>query len=199
MTLQQITEQITQLQQELDLIRSFERAGDLNLISETVLSASVASVTFSSIPNDFRSLLLILQGRSDAALETDPASMRFNGDTGSNYDRLTSNFITSGITHSASRAASSIIAIARFEAASSRASVFAPVFILIPNYTLTTREKTAFGFSSSVGDLSADADLIQSFSNGLWRDTSAITSITFIPVTGTNFVADSIFALYGIF
>ncbi len=189
---------VTQIERRLDGLVKPEVHLGMSLISETVLSADAASVTFSSIPDDFKSLLLILQGRTNAALETDPASMRFNGDTGNNYDRLTSNFITSGITHTVSRAASSIVAIARFEAANSRASIFAPAFILIPNYTLTTREKTALGFSASAGDLSVDADLIQSFSNGLWRDTSVITSITFIPVTGTNFVSDSAFALYGI-
>jgi hypothetical protein len=198
LTLQQITEQITQLQQEVDLIRSFERAGDLNLILETTLSADVASVTFSSISGDFRTLVFINQIRTDAVAELDSVLMRFNGDSGSNYDSLLFALVGDNTTAVATNRASTSILAANIEAANSRASNLGNLIIFIPNYIKTDREKQSTSISGRLGDASADADINFYVATGRWRDTSAITSVVFLPNTGSNLVTNSVFALYGI-
>jgi hypothetical protein len=197
LTLQQIADQITLLQRELDLVRSFERAGDLNLISETVLSATAASVTFSSIPGTFRNLLLVLQVRTDRVAENDAWLMRFNSDSGSNYDYNTAQVNNDAITGITLRA-QTFLAGGNCEAANSRASSFYPSVITIPGYENTNSEKWALIQDGAFGDVSADSDMFSSWRHGRWRNTDAVTSIAFLPNIGPNFVANSIFTLYGI-
>lgn len=165
-------------------------------IAETALVASAASVTFSNIPQGFRHLMIMASGRSDAVTEADTLALRFNGDTGSNYDSqlVYGNSVTAaGV---ASRAASSILA-GNLEGASSRAANFSPAIIFVFDYARAIVEKRTLSMTSVFGNLSADADMFASFRAGGWRNTNVITSVLLLPNTGPNFVSGSRFQLYG--
>lgn len=169
----------------------------LDFISETILSASAASVTFSNIPQTFRHLQIIVTARTDVAAESDVVALRFNGDSGNNYDRI-SLTATGGSVVGAVARAGSLITIGSTEGANSRAAVFAPTFGLIFGYAISGQEKTCLGLSVNFGNLSADTDVVLALRGGLWRKDNVITSITILPATGPNFVSGSRFQLYGI-
>jgi len=193
----ELVKQIADLQKKVDGLIKPEVPLGLSLITETVLSASATSVTFSSIPQGFRNLMLICHARSDAVAELDVMRLRFNGDTGNNYDlsALQGNSATAsaGVIR-----ATNNIRIASTEAANSRASSFSPLFALIPSYTLLA-EKMAIGLSIAYGDVSADADMFTDYRAGRWRNTSAIVTVNLSPLNGTNFVSGSRFQIYGIY
>lgn len=167
-------------------------------ISETVLSASAASVTFSNIPQNFRNLMIFMRTRSDrAAQETDVTLMRFNGDSGANYDNVSIRGNAATASSAVARGGTSLI-VGISEAAASRAFNFAPSVVFIPGYSVTDSEKTTIAALGNFGNLSADADLFVEIRSGHWRNKNVITSITILPSTGPNFVSDSRFQLYGI-
>lgn len=167
------------------------------LIAETILTGSATTVTFSGIPQIFRHLMLTCQARTDVAAEADGVMLRFNGDTGANYDRqsLTGNAVTASAL--GSRAQISIQA-GSVDAANSRAGNFSPVSVQILGYTRTDNEKWILSQSGVFGNVSADADLFVQVFAGRWRNTTAISSLTLLPLTGPNFVSGSRFGLYGV-
>jgi hypothetical protein len=63
-------------------------SGALVLIAEQLLVGTATTITFSSIPNTYRHLRLVAMGRMNAATTEDYVYIRFNGDTGSNYDEV---------------------------------------------------------------------------------------------------------------
>jgi len=193
----ELVKQIADLQRQVDGLIKPEVPLGMSLISETVLSASATSVTFSSIPQGFRSLQVITQARTDIAAEVDTILFRFNADTGANYDRLSLQYNSAAVAATALRASASTPLVVA-EGANSRASNFAPGWVFIPGYASTTAEKWAHALSAAFGDVSADADLIGRLISLRWRNTAALTSLVLAPTTGPNFVSGSIFQLYGI-
>lgn len=166
----------------------------MSLISETVLSVAAASVTFTSIPQGFRHLMMMAQVRTDQASELDTVIFRFNGDTGSNYDYSA---IQNGTFSATSRAVTFIVA-GFSEAANSRANCFSLVQTYISAYARNDMEKYTSSYGGAFGNLSADADLFYIYAYGHWRSFAPITSITILPTPGPNFIALSRFQLYGI-
>lgn len=166
-------------------------------ISETILSASASSVTFSNIPQGFRHLFLMCTVRTDRAAESDTLNVRLNNDSGNNYDFQ--QLFGSSTTASAStlRATSALI-IGVTEAAQSRDNAFAPTIAWIWNYSLSTQDKYSIGLSGLIGNLSADTDLNIGVRLAHWRNLNVVTSIVLLPNTGPNFVSGSRFQLYGI-
>ncbi len=165
-------------------------------IAETILAANAASATFSNIPQGFRSLILYTSARSTAIATSDNIHLRFNGDSGANYDsqQLFGNAATASA--STSRA-TSLPVIVLTEGANSRANCFSPGIAFIFDYSRTV-EKTAIGLSSAIGDLSADAQLLTIMRSLHWRNSNVVTSIVLVPATGPNFTAGSRFQLYGV-
>lgn len=168
---------------------------------EARLTAPVATITLpttGTLPQNYRGLLICGQARSDEAAEGDGLRMRFNGDSGNNYDwvRIDAQD-TVGVSVAGTRAAVSIYT-ALVEAANSRANTFTPFCITILGYALTDREKVAFIPSSGTfGNVSSDADLWLLSARGRWRSTAAITSITWFLTGGDDFVSGSHFIVYG--
>lgn len=164
-------------------------------ISETILSASAASVTFSNIPQSFRHLILFCQPRTDSAVEAAALYIFYNNDTGANYDA--ERLIVAGTTVSAATLRSTNGPfIGLTEGSLSRANNFGLNFIIITNYQ-TTMEKQAIAMSCTFGDASADGDLLLLPASVRWRNTNVITSILLNPNVG-SFVSGSRFQLYGV-
>jgi hypothetical protein len=176
------------------LLPYFLSRNEFAQIAQTTLTGSVVSVTFSSIPQGFRNLLLYWQLRSDRVAAFDNTIVRFNADSGNNYDHVRASFNT-GASYVVARATNGIFSVC--ESANARADNFGPGNFLIPGYSTTNREKFIFGMSSAFDDASADADIFVIVNSGRWRNTSAITSLTILPSLGTNFVSGSILQLYG--
>jgi hypothetical protein len=165
-------------------------------ISETVLSASATSVTFSNIPQGFRHLVVMSSVRTDRVAENDTLVIRANGDGGANYDFQ--QLFGSSATASASTVRGTTGFLHVTEASNSRANAFSPTIAWIWNYTINTQDKYCIGLSGFVGNLSADADLNIGVRLGHWRNLNVITSLVLVPNTGPNFVSGSRFQLYGV-
>lgn len=151
-------------------------------IATNTLGSAAASVTFSSITATYTDLVIIYSGNQ---VTQDNFTLQFNSDTATNYSATT-------LYGDGSSAASQ-----RF---SSTPSIYGPILDAttqsnlisqIQNYSNTTTYKTTIirGNSSSFRTTATV---------GLWRSTSAITSVKCQILGGSNFNTGSTFTLYGI-
>ena len=154
-------------------------------IASQTLSTSAPSVTFSSIPQGYTDLIVVVSAIC-ASGGTDVTSLQYNNDTTSglysstrlvgngstvNSDRQTgANFIASGLINSTVRSAD---------------------IYQIQNYSNGTTFKTCL-VRAGVGDNQTRTTV------GLWRNTNAITSLTISHASSINFSAGSTFSIYGI-
>jgi len=152
-------------------------------IATVTLSTSTVSVTFSSIPSTYTDLVIVSQYKS---VSNNYYSMRFNGDTASNYSRTE-------LTGNGSAASSS-----RFsnEAYAYVSSIYAPTgewglfTSSINNYSNSTTNKTMISRCNSTS-IGTNATI------NLWRSTAAINTIL-ITAIGNGYDAGSTFTLYGV-
>lgn len=151
-------------------------------ISTQTLGSAAASVTFSSIPQTYTDLVLVVSHdvTADAI-----SGVQFNGDTASNYSATY--LWGQGALAFSGRESSATSAFAFYAAA---ASGFATSIIQVMNYSNATTYKTFLGRE-------ADASVESMVIAGLWRSTAAITSLVLLRRSG-NFAASSTFTLYGI-
>lgn len=151
-------------------------------IATTTLGSSQSSVTFSSISGSYTDLVLVFSGSNASGLTGN--AIRFNGDTSSNYS--STNLDGDGSVVSSARHTNQTWIRAGISFTSQSVSI-----INIQNYANTTTNKTVLA-RGGAGQSYVRADV------GLWRSTSAITSITYFPDSGANFNSGSTFTLYGI-
>ena len=154
-------------------------------IASQTLGSATASVTFSSIPQGYTDLVVV---SNMAGTGVDATSIRFNGDTGNNYSYT--RLYGSGSAAASTR--ESNISVLKTGLISTT-SITSPDTIIthINNYSNSTTYKTAISRSAATS-------YVASFV-GLWRSTSAITSLTLLIETGSpNIASGSTFTLYGI-
>lgn len=172
--------------------------GAVSKIASQTLSGPEAAVTFSAIPDTFANLHITFQARSDdAATEGDFMEMQFNGDVDANYDYTltrTTNTAVSSIPEIAQNA----IGVSNIAAAAATAGSAGLGDISIPDYTGTVFQKQANVSGGYCDAQNAGNDTQVLAGVGQWRNTEAITSITFILSSGANFIAGSTFSLYGL-
>lgn len=150
-------------------------------------------VTFSNL-GAFTHLRIIFSGRSTVAALNDTINLRFNGDSGANYDRerLTSNATTIAATESLAATSADVASISGSTATAGQAGSGE---ILIYDYRNTTLQKTASVTNTWRQGTSSGNCLIRSYGVG-WRSAAAITSIS-LTITG-NYDTGTKFILYGL-
>jgi hypothetical protein len=158
----------------------------------TVGAGGVSTVTFSNIPATYTHLQVRILARDSRANAFSNIEWRYNADTGSNYTShiLYGNGSGTAAAVDLNLSTQSAIRIAGGNAAS---NIFGVGIIDILDYTNTNKYKVSRTLSGN--DQNGDGQIY--FTSGLWNNTAAITSITFIPTTA-NIVQYSSFALYGI-
>jgi len=158
-------------------------------IESKTLGSNTAIVEFTSIPQTYTDLVLVINGKSDTSTVNVYAQVG-NGsyDTGTNYSWTWLG--GSGSTAASGRGSTTDALL--FGA--SGTSSFSPTIIHFQNYSNTTTYKTMISRSST-----ADTTSGQTVSAwvGLWRSTSAINRIKLYPNV-QNWVAGTIATLYGI-
>lgn len=152
-------------------------------IATTTLGAATGTVTFSSISGAYTDLVLVISGQGSAG-GAQGLFLRFNGDTATNY----SDTELSGNGTSASSGRDTSVTGIRSVVMDS-ANITTDI-INIMNYSNTTTYKSVLVRSNTAGTLTKAGV-------GLWRSTSAITSIDLVMPTN-NFNIGSTFTLYGI-
>ena len=150
-------------------------------LANITLGSSAVSVTFSSISQSYRDLVLVCSVKGSGG-NVSPM-LRFNSDTGANYNRVfmaatyggqSLNFTYLNLTDSANAGS----------------STWAQVTTDILDYSVTNKHKSSV--STSVGVNGAEAVI------GRWASTSAISTLQIFDSTGAQFGIGSTFALYGI-
>jgi hypothetical protein len=169
------------------------------LIADSTLSSGdAANFDFTSIPATYKHLRLVLSLRSDRAAATnDDIGIRFNNDSGNNYDYLMQ-FVVHSAALSTAEGVTPVSAMraGRAPAATAVASDFAKLTIEIPDYASTNINKDL----SSIGVYrtgTSSGQIINYQANGHWRSAAAISRITIFPITGTNWKQYSRATLYG--
>lgn len=153
------------------------------IATTTISGSSTNSVTFSSIPSTYTDLVLIFSGQFSAE---GYLVYQFNGDTGNNYSETQIRANTSGA--SSGWATNRVFTFTGATAASNSQFNCITSF---QNYSNSTTNKTLLSRANSLTREVGSAV-------GLWRNTSAITSIRAYELTTNNFVAGSTLTLYGI-
>jgi hypothetical protein len=151
-------------------------------IAEQTLGTDAASVTFSSISGAYTDLIMVVNAITSTASEY--MSINLNSDTGSNYSRT--NLAGNGTSAVSVRGSNETVGYIGAETYGTNALKFNTV-VHFMNYANTTTYKTFLSRANHV-DLAAEAIV------GLWRSTSAITTIK----VNSNFATGSTFSLYGI-
>lgn len=163
------------------------------LIASQTLGSSAASVTFSAIPGTYTDLLAVLSVRMDTNIgpsnqfDTD-LYLRPNGSTTNLSSRVlygNGSFVGSG-------SPSTIRGSITLPRATS--NTFASNEFYIPNYAGSTNKSVSV---TAVNESNNANDVYAQLTAGLWSSTAAITSLEFVPYTG-SFVSGSSFYLYGI-
>ena len=173
-----------------------------SIATTTVGSGGSSSVTFSSIPSTYTHLQIRLLGRTTNT--ADPATcpnadflIRFNGDTGSNYAlHLLYGNSTSATGYAASSQA--YMFAGRLTNSAAISSNFGISIIDVLDYANTNKYKTARILTGTDNNGTGTAPGFVGLESGLWQSTTAISSITLLPVSSANFEQYSQFALYGI-
>jgi hypothetical protein len=154
----------------------------------TVGSGGSASMAFTSIPQTYTDLKVLMSARGTRSEKQSNTRISFNSNT--------SNFTALYIEGSGTAVASSTSArfIGAVPAATATASTFGNLEIYVPNYTSANYKS----YSTDAVTQNNGTDAYMYFVSGLWSDTSAITSITIDSSSSDNFAEYSTATLYGI-
>jgi hypothetical protein len=156
-------------------------------IATTTLGTTASSITFSTISAAYTDLRLVFVGLEDAAA-FDYVNLRFNSDTGSNYS-LTYLYGSGSAASSGRFSNAAQLRVAQYGMSTTiPLLVEADIFSYAGSTYKTILSKASEDFNGS-GAVSTQV--------GLWRSTSAITSITILTLAN-NFAANSSATLYGI-
>ena len=163
-------------------------------IATQTLGSPAASVTFSSIPAIYTDLILITQYMNTI---NGGLFLQYNGDSGTNYSVVN---VISSATFSPSSyvdADEPYIWADTYLQGTGTVTTDRPMTVShIMNYANTSTFKTTLLRSSDVRTTSS-TDGTAYAGVATWRNTSAINSITILS-SGGNFIATSMFSLYGI-
>lgn len=157
------------------------------LIETTTLASSASSVSFTSITQAYRDLVLVINAEN-SDFELSNNKIQFNSDSGSNYTVLTATGSGSG---TSSRTVSTTFIYADLDVRFAKDEPTMVIFQVM-DYSATDKHKTVL---SRANVDSRGAGMYA----GRWADTSAITSITAtIQANAGGYSAGSTFSLYGI-
>ena len=154
--------------------------------------STTSSYTFTSISGSYTDLVLEMniQGVASSGSGANTVFLEFNGDTGSNYSRTALLADSGGAQSNRNSNQAKITAGNGFES-STLSNTYATLIMNIQNYSNTTTYKTLIGrWSSNADRVGAPV--------GLWRSTSAITSIKITCDSASGIAQGSTFTLYGI-
>lgn len=169
--------------------------GVLRALGDSILGSDQASVTFSSIDQNFAHLLLAVYGRSDRAAVTDSIAVRFNADSGANYYEEFETIAGTTATPNESLG-SSRLEVGTCPANTAAANLFASALGFIGHYAQAINKKslvamTGLGWGTTTGMAGL------SLFGGYWNNTAALTTVAVIPSSGTNIKTGSRATLYG--
>lgn len=155
-------------------------------LANVTLGSTSASVTFSSISQSYRDLVLVAQ--LNATVTTSYLQSRVNNDTGSKYNEIVALGTGSSVgSYSYSNQTAMYFYYPGYIGTANNTFVVANYF----DYSATDKHKTIITRGNAA--TASGVDMVAH----RWASTSAITSLSLFPDSG-SFAAGSTFALYGI-
>jgi hypothetical protein len=179
-------------------------AGGLTLISETVASAN-SSISLSGIAGTYKQLLLTWSGIRHSGTGSE-FSVRFNNDSGTNYSGGNAGFSGATLYAGLNTKTSVWFYVSAGDRFPFGRNTFGSGYeldsmgtILIDNYASTSKYKF-YTLNCSFYD-NTDAAELGAIKTGLWKSTSAITSIDIVRLSGAATIsntANTSIRLYGV-
>jgi hypothetical protein len=158
-------------------------------IADYTVQSPQATVTFSSIPQGYTDLKLVISGRTTYAGVNSSVYLYPNG-----VNTSTSSRVLYATSAAAGSGTYSYIIGRDISGNNSTANTFGSTEFYIPNYTSSNYKSFS---CDSVGENNAlTGDILMGLNAGLWSNTSAITSL--VVYTDGSFNTNSTFTLYGV-
>ena len=158
--------------------------------SVEVGSAGASTIVFSSIPQGYTDLKIVVSGRVSGAGADFHLNTYLNGNT--------SSYTARAVYGTGAAAASYTSTVAGYSGSlmgtSGTANTFGSAEIYIPNYTSSNYKSYSVDNVTETNGATVRTDLLA----GLWSNTAAVTSLTLTTDDGTAFVQYSTATLYGI-
>ena len=156
-------------------------------IATQTLGSAAASITFSSIPSTYTDLRLVLTCTTSAVASI---YLQFNSDTGTNY----SNTYLAGSGAAVGGNSTTSTTAIKFASAGAATSTTIPQLYSADIFSYAgSTNKSVLGIESQ--DYNGSGYVVTS--SGLWRSTSAITTIV-LSLSSGNFATGTIATLWGI-
>jgi hypothetical protein len=163
------------------------------IASQVVGSGGASSIIFSSIPQTFTDLKLVISTRTTTSAINDDVLLTFNGAT-SGYSGIYLNGNGSVAGSGSNPYGTNRIFLGGNNGASSTSSTFSNNEVYIPNYASSNYKSVSIDSAQENNGTTANLDL----NAGLYSSSSAISSLSIFSYSGNNFVQYSTFYLYGI-
>jgi hypothetical protein len=164
----------------------------MKLIESKTLGTAAASIEFTSIPQSFTDLVLLVSGRGNSGSGSTQLQIQFNGTGSSQYSDRTLGGSGSAA-YTSSRTSQNVIFTTVIPLASYTANTFSNASIYIPNYTAAVNKSVSTDGVLENNATAANLEIVA----GLWANTAAITTIN-LQAGGTQFDTGSMVSLYGI-
>lgn len=162
-------------------------------IATTTLSAIANPITFSSIPQTYTDLVIVVTGRGTGANTIDSTLSYFNSNTGTNNYSNTFLYGDGASTYGQRNSNSVYFSFGPHPGGNATANVFGAEVLHVLNYSNTTTFKTIISRSSA--DIGGSGQTW--LTTNLWRQTAAINRIDLYTSAGSWAVGTK-FSLYGI-
>lgn len=175
-------------------------AGGYHLLQSETLVSDAPSVQFSSVntyATQYDHLQIRWSIRTSRVAYADSVRLRFNGDTGNNYN--THILFGNGSAAYGDFFSSTTLDYMDFQRVSSSqadAGLFGGGVIDILDAFNTNKHKTIRNLGGVAGITSQNGQI--HITSGSWFNTAALSTMLLYPGSGTNFVAGSRFSLYGL-
>jgi hypothetical protein len=143
-------------------------------LANVTLGSSASTVSFANIPNSYRDLVCVVNHTKSTLTGF---YIRYNGDAGANYAGI---YIVGGGTYQTAGSSTE----------PGYSSTLSTQILQVMDYSATDKHKTSLLRTDNSGNQTTAWSL-------RWANTAAITSLSFVTVTGT-FQTGSTFSLYGI-
>ena len=161
------------------------------LIEHKKLDAAAASITFSNIPQVFTDLLILVSARDNRDSYDSLITLQPNGSTANGSSRHLYGSGTSVGSFTQTKAQSGSIP----SSSLGTPNTFSNGLIYISNYNSSQAKSISSDFSAEYNGTAAGRNEIVAT---LWNDLNPITSLVIVSNSGTTFVSESSFTLYGI-
>ena len=155
-----------------------------------------ASVTFSSISAGYETLRLVAKLRGETSATTQECMIRFNSDTGTNYNQQNLDSAASATVPVATRASGAAYISVIAAGATSIADTFTPIDCWMPGYSSTSFFKPASITAGGIISTTLNDNRTYMIA-GEWLATAAVHTILVQPVSG-DIAQYSTLTLYGI-